>query len=105
MPKLLPPEHISHIAAGHSRDEENRRRTDDLAKQLEEDRVDVGQESIDASKFRHIDNEIAAPFEREARRARRTGMPRLSNPVPGFQYGWFPIEDHFRNSDARAAVR
>jgi hypothetical protein len=102
MPKL-PEEHIGNIPAGHKRDEENRRRTDALEQQREEEEKAFGG-AIDPSKMRHIDNEVAQGFERHQRR-RRSGMPPLSNPRPGFVYGWFPNEDFFRTSEARVVVR
>ncbi len=74
----------------------------ELAEQQEEEASIVG--AIDPAKMGKIDNEVAQGFERMQRR-RRTGMPQLSNPRPGFVYGWFPNEDFFKTSEARVVIR
>lgn len=57
----LPPEHIGNFPAGHSRDEENRKRTDDLAAQADAAGADAA--SIPEDKLKHVDNEIAQYFD------------------------------------------
>lgn len=61
MANELPPEHIGNIPAGHKRDEENRKRTDDLAEQADAAGADAA--SISADKLTHVDNEIAQFFD------------------------------------------
>src|SRR6266851_1143040 len=45
----LPPEHLGQLPAGHTRDEENRKRTDELAAQIEKD-AEAGGLNTDALK-------------------------------------------------------
>ena len=114
----LPENHIGNIAAGHARDEENRRRTDELAQRAEEEQAAVGQERIDPAKFKHIDNEIAGPWEAQKKREREEGFKligmsaeEMNNrvgvtcPVPGYYYKWMNHEDCYNTPEARAAVR
>ena len=107
------------LPAGHQRDELNRKITDDLAQAAAEDQAEVGQERIDPSKMRHIDNEIAAPWEEMKKREREAGFKLLgmspeeqmnstigvTNPKPGYLYKWMNHEDCYQTPEARAAVR
>jgi hypothetical protein len=108
----------SDLPAGHQRDELNRRITDDLAQQAAEEAAEVGQERIDPSKFKHVDNEIAQPWEEQKKREREAGFNLLgmsaeemnnrvgvTNPVPGYYYKWLNHEDCYTTPEARAAVR
>ena len=114
----LPENHLGNIAAGHARDEENRRRTDQLAQAAAEDNAETGQETIDPAKFRHIDNEVASHWEEQKKREREAGFSLLgmsaeemnnrvgvTNPVPGYYYKWLNHEDCYTTPEARAAVR
>ena len=50
MSEQLPPEHIANIPAGHKRDEENRKRTDELAEKIAADADNAGSIPSDALK-------------------------------------------------------
>ena len=76
--KQLPPEHLGNIAAGHKRDEENRKRTDVLAAEIEKD-AEAGGLNTDALK---VENEIAQHFDEF------TGQLTVTNPQAGRHYVW-----------------
>lgn len=76
MADKLPPEHIGNIPAGHKRDEENRKRTDSLAQELEKDN-EAGGLSTDALKPEREILQKLDPF---------TGDFPVSNPQPGRHY-------------------
>lgn len=80
----LPPEHLGNIPAGHKRDEENRRRTDNLAERLEKETPPF--EAIDPAKFKAIENEVVGGMRRNV----NTGIlfKEVSNKQPGYLYCW-----------------
>lgn len=114
----LPKDHIAHFPAGYKRDEENKKRTDDLAQKAEEEAAETGQTAIDPTKFHRVDNEIGGPWEEQTKRAREFGLKALhmtaeemnshvgvTNPVPGWRYVWASVhEDTLNNSDAKSTV-
>ncbi len=74
----LPAEHLGQIPAGHARDEENRKRTDELAAQIEKD-AEAGSLNTDALK---PENEILQYFDEQ------TANLTVSNPRPERHYVW-----------------
>lgn len=80
----LPAEHLGQIPAGHSRDEENRRRTDNLAERAEKEASPF--ERIDEAKFTQTDNEIVQSIVRHP----DTGVPskEITGRQAGYIYAW-----------------
>ena len=79
MAEKLPEGHIGNIAAGHKRDEENRKRTDDLAAKAEAAAESAGALSTDAFK---PENEILQHFNE------MTNQLEVTDPQPGRHYVW-----------------
>lgn len=98
MGKQLPPEHIGNIDAGYKRNEELLKRTDALEAQIAKNAEDESAlESIDESKLRQIDNEIADNIGHD-------GKVHISNMQAGYRYCFAThVQDYQGN--ARSNVR
>jgi len=96
----LPPEHIGQIPPGHSRDEENRKRTDILQQKAEETAPPF--EAINEQKFRQQDNEIVG----QIRRNQQSGVwqKEISNKQPDYLYCWIKNPATCRMIEAEMAV-
>lgn len=96
----LPPEHIGQIPAGFKRDEEQAKREDQLAEQIQQEDDDPnGLKAIDPAKFRRIDNEIA-------QRIGRDGQIHISGADHDkFRYAFVKHAATCDASDAKGAVR
>jgi len=96
----LPPEHIGQIPAGHSRDEENRKRTDTLAQKAEETAAPF--EGINEQKFRQQDNEIVGQIQRDQRSG--TWIKPIVNKQAGYLYAWLKNPATCQMVEAEMAV-